>query len=165
MGLTDDANPTLSILVSGWLQYQESLIAALASLTDEQLALRATPNLRSIGENLRHIIATRAGWFHTGLSVGDDDFASYGRWQAPEALDRSANDLAGGLRETWRVMHQALAGFTPAEMQATVRGEWRGQPFEFVRGWIVWHVIEHDLHHGGEIAFTLGMHGLAAPNI
>jgi uncharacterized damage-inducible protein DinB len=34
-----------------------------------------------------------------------------------------------------------------------------------VRGWIVWHVIEHDLHHGGEVSFTLGMHGLAAPDI
>jgi uncharacterized damage-inducible protein DinB len=25
----------------------------------------------------------------------------------------------------------------------------------------VWHVAEHDLHHGGEISLTLGVHGLA----
>ena len=27
------------------------------------------------------------------------------------------------------------------------------------RQWIVWHVVEHDVHHGGEISFSLGMHG------
>jgi hypothetical protein len=26
-------------------------------------------------------------------------------------------------------------------------------------------VIEHDLHHGGEIGYSLGMHGLQAPDI
>ncbi|HEX4716084.1 MAG TPA: DinB family protein [Ktedonobacteraceae bacterium] len=28
------------------------------------------------------------------------------------------------------------------------------------RQWIIWHVIEHDLHHGGEISLILGTHGL-----
>jgi uncharacterized damage-inducible protein DinB len=27
---------------------------------------------------------------------------------------------------------------------------------------VVWHVLEHDLHHGGEISLTLGMHGIDA---
>jgi len=30
---------------------------------------------------------------------------------------------------------------------------------------VIWHLIEHDLHHGGEIALTLGLHGLAAPDL
>jgi uncharacterized damage-inducible protein DinB len=30
------------------------------------------------------------------------------------------------------------------------------------RGWIIWHVVEHDLHHGGELSLTLGMHGVPA---
>jgi uncharacterized damage-inducible protein DinB len=28
------------------------------------------------------------------------------------------------------------------------------------RGWVLWHILEHDLHHGGEISLTLGAHGL-----
>jgi len=27
------------------------------------------------------------------------------------------------------------------------------------------HVLEHDLHHGGEIALTLGTNGLPAPDL
>ncbi len=165
MSTSDEANPTLAVITSGWRAYQESLVAALAPLSDEQLALRAAPHLRSIGENARHIIATRVGWFSTALGVGDADFDAYHGWQAPGAPDRSAAELVRGLTETWRVMHEALAGFTPDAMGETVRGERRGQPFELVRGWVVWHVMEHDLHHGGEVSLTLGMHGLTAPNI
>jgi uncharacterized damage-inducible protein DinB len=27
---------------------------------------------------------------------------------------------------------------------------------------VLWHLIEHDLHHGGELSFVLSMHGLTA---
>ena len=28
------------------------------------------------------------------------------------------------------------------------------------RQWIIWGVLEHDIHHGSEISTTLGIHGL-----
>jgi uncharacterized damage-inducible protein DinB len=62
-------------------------------------------------------------------------------------------------------MRDALAGFTPEYMEETFERERRGQTHTLMRGWVVWHVIEHDLHHGGELGYSLGMHGLAAPDI
>jgi uncharacterized damage-inducible protein DinB len=50
-------------------------------------------------------------------------------------------------------------------MQKTFARDWEGKRYEFSRAWVVWHVLEHDLHHGGEISLTLGMHGLQAPDI
>lgn len=38
-------------------------------------------------------------------------------------------------------------------------------PDEIPRGWIIWHVIEHDLHHGGEFSYSLGALGLAGLNL
>jgi uncharacterized damage-inducible protein DinB len=35
--------------------------------------------------------------------------------------------------------------------------------YEDARGWIIWHLIEHDLHHGGELFYTLGSHGIEVP--
>jgi hypothetical protein len=29
------------------------------------------------------------------------------------------------------------------------------------RGWVAWHVMEHDLHHAGEISQILGTKGLS----
>jgi hypothetical protein len=40
-----------------------------------------------------------------------------------------------------------------------------GEEETFTRQWVIWHLIEHDVHHGGEISFALGMHGLAAINL
>jgi uncharacterized damage-inducible protein DinB len=28
------------------------------------------------------------------------------------------------------------------------------------RQWVIWHMLEHDLHHAGELFLTLGMYGL-----
>jgi uncharacterized damage-inducible protein DinB len=160
-----DANTTLAIMAEGWQAYQSKLSEALAPLTPEQLALRAAPNLRSIEELALHIIGVRAGWFHIVLREGDDAFGSYNAWAEPDALARTASELVSGLAATWQTMQEALARYTPDDLVQTVTGERNGRTYTFRRGWVVWHVLEHDLHHGGEIGYSLGRHGLTAPDI
>ena len=55
-----------------------------------------------------------------------------------------------------------MGRYTLSDLQSTVQDEWKGQIYTLTRGWVIWHVMEHDIHHGGEIAYSLGMHGLAA---
>lgn len=160
-----DTNITLAILTEGWHTYQSALSKALAPLSTEQLALRAAPNLRSIEELARHMIAVRAGWFHGDLHEGDDAFGALSQWNEPGHPPRSASELVDGLAVTWQVMQEALARYTPTDLQVVFEEEWEGQKYTHTRGWIVWHVIEHDLHHGGEIGYSLGMYGLQAPDI
>jgi uncharacterized damage-inducible protein DinB len=31
--------------------------------------------------------------------------------------------------------------------------------------WVTWHVIEHEIHHRGEIYLMLGMLGIEAPDV
>ena len=31
---------------------------------------------------------------------------------------------------------------------------------ELTRQWIIWHVLEHEIHHGGELSLALGGYGL-----
>jgi uncharacterized damage-inducible protein DinB len=160
-----DANVTLAIMAEGWHTYQRRLSEALAPLTPEHLALRAAPHLRSIDELARHIISVRAGWFHNILGEGDDAFGAYHQWDQPDAPARTAGELVNGLAATWQAMRAALAHFTPHDLAQTVTGERKGRTFSYKRGWVVWHVIEHDIHHGGEIGYSLGMHGLKAPDL
>ena len=35
-----------------------------------------------------------------------------------------------------------------------------GLPETVTRYWVIWHVLEHDLYHGGELSNTLRSHGL-----
>jgi uncharacterized damage-inducible protein DinB len=152
-------------MTEGWQTYQSELSKALAPLSNEQLALRAAPNLRSIDELALHIIAVRAGWFHAVLHEGDDAFGALSQWDEPGNPTRSASELVNGLALTWQVIQEALVRYTPTDLLVTVEDEWQGEKYSYTRGWVIWHVIEHDLHHGGEIGYSLGMHGLQAPHI
>jgi len=160
-----ETSETLAFFTQGWQNYQNQLSIALARLSPEQLALRAAPDLRSIDELTRHVIAVRARWFQYVLKEGDEEFGAIGQWDEPGSPPRSADELVSGLEKTWQVMQEVLGRYTLADLQSTVQDEWEGKIDTYTCGWVIWHVIEHDLHHGGEIAYSLGMHGLTAPDI
>ncbi len=42
---------------------------------------------------------------------------------------------------------------------------YRGKNYALTRQWITWHIIAHDLHHGGELTLMLGMQGIALPEL
>ncbi|MGZ3715975.1 MAG: DinB family protein, partial [Ktedonobacterales bacterium] len=65
---------------AGWGIYNQRLVAAIAPLTGEQLALRNTPQNWSIGMYATHIVADRAWWFHARMGEGSDDLTSLELW-------------------------------------------------------------------------------------
>jgi len=148
-----------------WETYQHQLVTALAPLSTAQLALGVAPQLRTIGVLAAHMIAARVWWFHYVLGEGGPQLAPLVEWDDDGAPQRSADELVGGLAATWEVMQNAVGRWTPADLVEVVRREVRGKERVYKRSWVVWHIIEHDLHHGGEISLTLGRHGLAAPDI
>ncbi|HEX6798128.1 MAG TPA: DinB family protein [Ktedonobacterales bacterium] len=158
-----EENFTLTTFYSSWKTYQEHIKESLAPLTAEQLALRAAPGLRSVGENAAHIIGCRAGWFTyvLGEDVGEEVKATTS-WDESDAPARSAADLVRGLDLTWQMMADRIARWSDTDMRQTFTDDWDGEQVQLSRAWIVWHVLEHDLHHGGEISLTLGMHGIPA---
>jgi uncharacterized damage-inducible protein DinB len=160
-----ETSETLAFFTQGWQNYQHQLSIALAQLSAEQLALGAAPHLRSIDELARHIIAVRAGWFHFQLEEGGEDLVEFLEWAEPGSQPRPADELVRGLEQTWQVIQEVLGRYTLADLQSTVQDEDEGQIYTLTRGWVIWHVMEHDLHHGGEMAYSLGMHGLTAPDI
>jgi uncharacterized damage-inducible protein DinB len=158
-----EGNFTLTTFYTAWKEYQDHLEEALAPLTAEQLALRAAPGLRSIGENAAHIVGCRAGWFAETLGEdGGADVKAIASWDVPGAPARTAAELVQALGRTWQFMTDCLARWSPADMHQTFPDDWDGQRVELSRAWVVWHVLEHDLHHGGEVSLTFGMHGLPA---
>jgi uncharacterized damage-inducible protein DinB len=156
--------PSVWPFYKGWDVYQEHLIKAIAPLTAEQLQLRISPNLRSIGQLARHIVRTRAGWLYSMMGEGGPDVAAIAAWEY-EGEVPSSSELVRGLEVTFRAWQESLQRWTPQDLEYIYRGERFGRSYELSRQWIIWHVIEHDLHHGGELAFSLGAHGLAAPEL
>ncbi|GCE15456.1 DinB family protein [Tengunoibacter tsumagoiensis] len=164
--MTED-NFTLITYYAIWKEYQKHIREAIAPLTSEQLALRAAPHLRSVSENALHIIGARTGWFMLtlGEEVGEELSAYLKRHKGSlqeGAPIPTAAELALGLDLTWQFIAGCLARWSPADMQQTFPDEMDGKQVYLSRAWIVGHVLEHDLHHGGELSLILGMHGVTA---
>lgn len=156
---------TLETFYSNWEKYQTGLIEALKSLTSEQLALRAGPDLRSVGELARHIAITRASWFHNAMGEQGADIAAIASMPWEDPSPQSAPDLVRLLETTWQFMQTRLDAWTESDYAVTFEREWQGKKYQLARSYIIWHLIEHDIHHGGELSIILGMHGLKAPRI
>jgi uncharacterized damage-inducible protein DinB len=156
--------PSVWNFYKGWDVYQGHLVKAIEPLTAEQLELRISPNLRSIGLLAKHIVRTRASWLYGLMGEGGADLAAIAQWEHDGEVPSSA-ELVRGLDVTFRAWQECLQRWTPQDLEYIFRGEWRGEPYELSRQWVIWHVIEHDLHHGGELSFSLGAHGLGAPEL
>jgi uncharacterized damage-inducible protein DinB len=158
-------DPTLATIYENWKRYQDLLVGALRPLSLDQLALRAAPNLRSIGENAAHIVGARLAWFTSLLGENWDELGAREMWDRAGAPVHNAGELVRGIETSWRLICDALDRWSPEDMLQTFVRERGGQRYELARTWVIWHLLEHDLHHGGEISLTLGMHGLPAPDI
>jgi uncharacterized damage-inducible protein DinB len=161
-----EQNSTLATIYQNWGNYQAQLVRGIAPLSAEQLTLSSAPHLRSVGSLAAHIVGTRAGWFNRMMGEGGPEIVAVMNWgRAGTPVPGSAAELVGGLEATWRMIESALGRWTSTDMEYVFNGVRNGQSYSLARNWVIWHLIEHDLHHGGELSLTLGMHGIAAVDI
>ena len=161
----------LKPVYDGWAAHQALVIDAIRGLTAEQLDLRTAPHQWAIWQLAGHVAGSRAYWFHDVLGEGDPSARDFFRvesttvpdlaleeagWEDDEDHPRSAEELVDGLRRTWSLVDDCLRRWTVEDLDGTVVRPERTHH----RGWIVWHVMEHDVHHGGEISQILGSNGL-----
>ncbi|MBX2999867.1 MAG: DinB family protein [Caldilineaceae bacterium] len=153
---------TLQVIYENWHGYQEKLRDAIAPLTEDQLILQPAPHMWPLRQLVQHIISVRAGWFSGTLQDEDAAMTEYMEWGQRDSPTRTAAEMALGLDKTWAFIESRLQRWTPEDCAQTFRDEWNGQVFYLSRSWVIYHVLEHDLHHGGEISLILGMNGLRA---
>jgi uncharacterized damage-inducible protein DinB len=149
----------------GWGEYNDLLERALTGLDAEQLSLRAAPDLWTVRRIANHVVAARAWWFHSWMGEGGPALAELVDFDDEEGADeRDGSAVIEALRRSWSCLATSLDRWTEHDLAAKYQRpvpNAAGERPSYSRQEIVWHVVEHDLHHGGEISLTLGMHGLA----
>ncbi len=153
-------SPLADAIIEGWRDYQKQLVVIMQPLIAEQLALRVAPGLCSAGEILAHIISGRAFWLHQVLHEGDDGIAPLMQWDDEGQPVRTGAELASGLEATWNLISHALTRWTNEELAEQIVLPWIGPEYPITRPFVIWHVLEHDLHHGGEVTHSPGMGGM-----
>jgi len=159
--MTQDQQLVPSIY-QGWHEYQKTLIKAIAPLTPDQLSLRTAPELLSVGEIAAHIVQSRAAWFYFVMQEGGEELKTIGKWKVrDEEVSQNIEEIIQGLEYTWTRMQEIINGWTAEDWAMSWPDEDdKSTPDILTRPWIIWHLIEHDLSHGGEISIILGSHGL-----
>jgi uncharacterized damage-inducible protein DinB len=163
--MPSEPSSTLDVIYQNWRAYQEKLRDAIVPLTGEQLSLQPAPRMWPLEQIIQHIISVRAGWFSGTLQENDPAMNEYMEWGQRESPSRTGAELARAIDETWAFIESCLRRWTPADCAKTFPDEWDGQIYQVSRSWVIYHVMEHDLHHGGEISLILGMNGLPAPDL
>jgi uncharacterized damage-inducible protein DinB len=169
---------TLRTFYDGWEHYQRLLLGALRDLTSEQLASKPRPGMWAVWQLASHMAGSRAFWFHDILGEGDTSTREMFRvtsttvpdlpledagWEDDETHPREAADIVDGLSETWSMIDECLRLWSADDLAVEFSRQRRsGETETFTRAWVIWHLMEHDLHHGGEISLILGTNRIPA---
>jgi uncharacterized damage-inducible protein DinB len=168
--MTQHALP-LAVVYHGWDSFQRHLLQAVAPLSPEQLALPVAPTHWPIGMLVQHILNDRIWWFDLWMGEGTAEAAAFMHWEEEEEgrVVHSADELVAGLVATWGMIEASLGRWTVADLghlfspPATLTEAERTIFGPSTRQEILFHVLRHDIHHGGELA--VGMGGYHLPTI
>jgi uncharacterized damage-inducible protein DinB len=165
--------PVLEPFYTGWATHQRRLLSAIADLSPEQLALQPAPDQMAIWQVASHMAGSRTYWFHDVLGEGDPAVRDMFRvasttvpdlplenagWEDDETHPRTAAEIVDAFHVTWAMIEECLDRWTAEDI--TIQIPQRGADRYTTRGWVIWHLMEHEAHHGGAISLVLGSNGL-----
>lgn len=139
-------------LFSHWDQVRSGLYTLIDQFDERELDHDPFPGSWSVKEILLHIANAEEGWFQ--YIVG----GKLGRW--PDDYP-AADYLDGSLIKSKLVeVHQAtmddLNNLGIDSLNKEINFPGGGKT---TLGWVTWHVIEHEIHHRGELSLILGILG------
>ncbi|MEJ2734201.1 MAG: DinB family protein [Anaerolineae bacterium] len=140
-----------------WQSVRRGLIEALDKINDEQLQFVPRAGLWSLGKVACHIADAEDGWFRY-VATGELD-----AWPEFEAEDYpTVESVKRVLAEVHGRTEAYLATLDDADLEQIIAAPWGNKlPLR----WIVWHVLEHEISHRGEIYLMLGLMGMEAPDV
>lgn len=171
MASAGDPN-TIAPFYEGWQLANEALIAAIAPLTAQQLALPIGHQEYRVWSLTAHTAGARVYWLcHTFGEPGAETvpFAQPNGvgWEDDPGHPRTADELVYALRASGRIVANTFATWTPDSLSKEVTRKLADGRIQLhTRQSVLMRIITHDAFHCGEIALTLGAHGLGgkSPN-
>ena len=135
-----------------WKEVRAGLFALIDQFKDEDLHYTPYEEAWSVGEILLHIANAEQGWFRYAVS-GELD-----TWPEGHSLENYSNfdDISNLLKEVHDWTETYIAELDRADSHKVIELPWDEK---IHLGWIIWHVLEHEIHHRGELSLILGLLG------
>jgi uncharacterized damage-inducible protein DinB len=135
-----------------WRAISRDFLSLLDRLADDQLDFVPREGLWSLGTVVRHVAEAEDGWFrHVVLH-------ELPHWPEYAAGDHATvASLKALLTDVHARTERYLASLDAADLDRRIVAPW-GE--EMTLRWIVWHVLEHEVHHRAEISLMFGLMGM-----
>jgi uncharacterized damage-inducible protein DinB len=141
----------LSEMFSHWGQVRSDLLKTIDKFSQEELSYATFKDAWPVGQIMLHIADCEDNWFH-GVVRGE--FKPW-VWYPLEDYPTKADivETLNKARARTIPFLESLDEGNFDEKYAIPDGE------QFTLKWIVWHVLEHEIHHRGELSMILGILG------
>ena len=140
------------LLSSNWAGVRAGLLATADKFSDEELQFRGTPNAYSVAETLLHIANEEDGEIRYGITRELPDF--------PTAFDSSLYAGKPSIIAVLNDVHERTLAYlqtlSDSDLDDTIETPWG---MRARRSELFLHVMEHEIHHRGELSLILGLLG------
>lgn len=159
--------PTVAQFYKGWDLVNDALIEALAPLSAEQLALPIGSPTWPIWASASHLAGTRVFWLcqifkEPGAEATPFNDPSGFGWEDDLTRPRSAEELVGALRSTWKIVERCLETWTVDSLDQVAYRTRGTEVRSHTRQSVLIRMLTHDSFHSGEISLALGSNGLGS---
>jgi uncharacterized damage-inducible protein DinB len=139
------------LTLNKWVQVREGLIATIDKFSDQELSFR-TPDSRSVAEIMLHIAHEEA--IEVSYAVTRDLEALPDAYNAQDYATKAA--IVAALSGVHEPTLAYLRTVSDPDLLAELELPW-GQKSRALD--MLWHVLEHEVHHRAELSLVLGMLG------
>lgn len=141
-----------SQLFSHWNQVRADLLHTIDLFSEDELSYTPGEMSWAVGKMMLHIADAEDGWFRYVVTK------ELREWPSQYILENYPNREAikNVLTEVHTRTEAYLDTLEGSDMDRMIDSPWGDT---FYLGWIIWHVIEHEIHHRGELSLILGLLG------
>jgi uncharacterized damage-inducible protein DinB len=135
-----------------WKNIREGLIETIGKFEDAELDYAPFDGSRAAGDIMLHIADAEDGWFRHVVTRELAEWPS--QYTLANYPERAA--IRRALGEVHERTDRYLDSLSTSDLDHAIEAPW-GEHIPLL--WIIWHVLEHEVHHRGELSLILGLLG------
>lgn len=139
-------------VISTWDRIREGLIETIQKFKEDELMVTPVEGGYSVSQILLHIAQEELGEIQYGITGELDAFPSdYAQSEFPTKAS-----ILSLLSEVHKRTIAYLQSLDDESLFLEIEAGWGGK---YLLMDMIWHVMEHEIHHRGELSLTLGLLG------
>ena len=139
-------------LFSHWEGVRRDLVSTIEAFDESELEYVPFEGCRKVGDIMLHIADAEDGWLRFCVTKELEAWPDF--YNLVNYPDRQS--IIHVLDEVHSRTSEYLSSLGESGLEDSITAPW-GDDFALL--WIFWHIIEHEIHHRGELSLIIGLLG------